>query len=74
MPNVFLVVLTALSLSTLVACGDQPSSTGSSKMQPSPGAKGPGPVDRGGGKGEGSTVGESQNRDTKTGGATSGSK
>jgi hypothetical protein len=41
---------------------------------PSPGAKGPGPVDRGGGSSQGSTVGESQNRDTKSGGATSGSK
>ena len=42
--------------------------------EPSAGTKGPGQVDRGGGQGEGAAVGESRNLDTKSGGATSGSK
>ena len=57
----------------VAACG--PSDDAPMKgSDPSPGAKGPGPVDRGGGSSQGSTVGESQNRDTKSGGATSGAK
>jgi hypothetical protein len=54
------------------ACG--PSEAPMKGSEPSRGVKGPGPVDRGGGSSQGSTVGESQNRDTKSGGATSGSK
>jgi hypothetical protein len=65
------IVLVAVALS-LAACGrDEAPMKGA---EPSAGTKGPGQVDRGGGKGEGATVGESQNRDTKSGGATSGSK
>jgi hypothetical protein len=56
----------------VAACGPQDAPM--KGAEPSPGAKGPGPVDRGGGKGEGATVGESSNRDTRSGGATSGSK
>lgn len=65
----------AAALLVLPGCGqNDDASRGSSGLQPSPGAKGPGPVDRGRGSGEGSTVGESQNRDTKSSGATSGAK
>jgi hypothetical protein len=65
------IVFLTLALA-LAACGrDEAPMKGAA---PSAGTKGPGAVDRGGGKGEGATVGESQNRDTKSGGATSGSK
>jgi hypothetical protein len=69
----------AAALLVMTGCGrDDNASQGAGApmkgAEPSPGTKGPGPVGRGGGSGEGSTVGESQNRDTKSGGATSGSK
>jgi ABC-type glycerol-3-phosphate transport system substrate-binding protein len=65
------MAMLALALGA-AACG--PSDAPMKGSDPSPGAKGPGPVDRGGGSSQGSTVGESQNRDTKSGGATSGAK
>lgn len=69
--NLTRMLLVSLAVS-LGACGkDEPPMKG---VGPSAGTKGPGQVDRGGGKGEGSTVGESRNLDTKSGGATSGSK
>lgn len=81
----FTIAALAVASAFLTACGGpedaarggpSPQSGPAAKAgaEPSPGTKGPGPVDRGGGSGEGSTVGESQNRDTKTGGATSGAK
>jgi len=72
-PAMHLMRLLAACLAlALAACG--PSEAPMKGADPSPGTKGPGQVDRGGGKGEGSTVGESQNRDTRSGGATSGAK
>jgi len=76
------LALAAAAVFSLAACGqDENASRGPSggnaamKDAPaSPGTKGPGKVDRGGGSGEGATVGESQNRDTKTPGAASGAK
>jgi hypothetical protein len=80
----FTIAAIVMASAFVTACGPDEASRGGPPPQqgpagmagaePSPGTKGPGPVDRGRGQGEGRTVGESQNRDTKTGGATSGAK
>lgn len=69
----FLIGL-ALCAAASASCSRDEGAAPMKGAPPSAGTKGPGPVDRGGGSGEGATVGESQNRDTRSGGATSGSR
>jgi hypothetical protein len=73
MKPAFLIAL-AFCAALSAACGRDEPAPALKGAEPSAGTKGPGPVDRGAGSGEGATVGESQNRDTRSGGATSGSR